>query len=133
MDESKDVSQRPVATGLHPVIYRIIIGLCVWLVCSVWGFAGHGYIGLTLTVISLFVAAVVLIAVILSRILRRDPRRRSEMASGSRITQWLSGDFDARTGRLSGAQAAIEVLLPVAAVAFGMSFFALVLHLTVGA
>jgi hypothetical protein len=125
-------SNRPVTAGLHPVIYRAIIGLCVWLVCSVWGFAGPGYSGLALTVVSLFVAVAVLLPAVLWRISRRDPRQRAERAVPSRITEWLSADFDAWTGRVSGAEAAVQVLLPVAAVAFGMSSFALVLHLTVG-
>jgi hypothetical protein len=133
MEKGKVAPNRPVVTGLHPVIYRIILGLCVWLVCSAWAFVGPGYTGLVLTVVSLFVAVVVLITVILSRILQRDKRRRAEMAITSRLTDWLAGDFDAWTGRLRATEAAVEVLLPVAAVAFGMSLFALVLHLTVGA
>jgi len=125
-------SNRPVAAGLHPVIYRVIIGLCVWLVCSVWGFAGPGYAGLALTVVSLFVAVAVLIPLVLWRISRRDPRRRAERAVPLRITEWMSGDLDTWSGRLGGAEAAVQVLLPIAAVAFGMSGFALVAHLTIG-
>jgi Flp pilus assembly protein TadB len=133
MNDSNGAPNRPVAAGLHPVIYRIIIGLCVWFVCAVWGFAGRGYTGLALTVVSLFVAIAVLIPLILSRISRRDQRRRGETAAAPRILEWLSGDFEAGTGRVSAVEAAVEVLVPVAAAAVGMSSLALVLHLTTGA
>jgi hypothetical protein len=132
MHSGNSTSSRSVATGLHPLIYRIVVGLCVWFVASVWGFTGPGYTGLALTVVSLFVAAAILLPVVLSRISRRDDGRRSESVVPSRITEWLSGDFDAWSGRLSGVDAAVQVLLPIAAVALGMSSFALVLHLTVG-
>jgi hypothetical protein len=42
------------------------------------------------------------------------------------LTEWLAHDFDASTGRTKATVAAIEILLPIAAVAFGMKIFALV-------
>jgi hypothetical protein len=40
---------------LHPVVYRSIIGLTIWLVLSVWALFSRGaYEGVTLSVITLF-------------------------------------------------------------------------------
>ena len=40
---------------LHPLVYRAIVGLTVWLVLSVWMLFSRGeYEGVTLTVITLF-------------------------------------------------------------------------------
>ena len=41
--------------GLHPLIYRSIIGFTLWLVLSIWVFfSTGGYNGLTLAMITLF-------------------------------------------------------------------------------
>jgi hypothetical protein len=122
---------RPGSTGLHPVIYRTIVGLCLWLVISVWGFIGSGQTGLALTVVSLFIAVAVGIPVLLWRIWRGRADHRHDAAEAMPFGAWLDGEFEASPGRQRGVEAAVEVLLPIAAVAFGMSAFALVLHLAV--
>lgn len=43
----------------------------------------------------------------------------------------LGQGFETHTGRLSGAAAAIQVILPLAAVSFGMTIFAVIHHLDV--
>ena len=83
----------PGSTGLHPVIYWIIIGLCVWLVASVCGFVGHGYTGLALTVVSLFIAVAVGIPVLLWRIWRHGAGRPQESDETAPVTDWLAGDW----------------------------------------
>jgi hypothetical protein len=42
------------------------------------------------------------------------------------------GDFDALTGPVKGANATVEVLLPIAAVAVGMTVLELVFHIIAG-
>ncbi len=118
--------------ALHPLVYWTIIGLCLWLIVSFWGFLGHGYTGLVLTVASLFVSIAVAIPVLLWRISRWAGNRRARPAQRPRFAEWLAGDFEAWPGRQRGRDAAVEVLLPIAAVAFGMSAFALALHVAVG-
>lgn len=39
---------------------------------------------------------------------------------------WAHRDFDIGQGHVSGSEAAIEILLPIAAVAFGMTAFAII-------
>lgn len=62
---------------------------------------------------------------------RRQPA--SDRDQPAPLVEWLSQDFAAWSGNLRGSQAAVEVLLPIADVAFGLRIFALVLRLTVGA
>ena len=47
------------------------------------------------------------------------------------FSRWLAGEVETHRGRLKGSEALIEVLLPVAAVSFSMTLFALVLHFDV--
>ena len=41
---------------------------------------------------------------------------------------WASGQFETWQERVKGANAAVEILLPVAAAAVGMTAFAIVFH-----
>ena len=107
---------------LHPRIYAMMTGLAGWLVLSVWMFSGAGSTDYLLTIVSGFIFIAVALPFILSR-LRRDG---NEVTS---LRKWGSLDFDTWTGRLRGSQAATEILLPIAAVAFGMTAFGIVLHL----
>ena len=45
---------------------------------------------------------------------------------------WTSGDFETWQGRLKGKDAAVQILLPIASVAFGMTLFAIIMHFTIG-
>ena len=42
------------------------------------------------------------------------------------LRDWAAGDFDTCQGRLSGAQAALQILLPIAVAALGMTAFGIV-------
>jgi hypothetical protein len=46
---------------------------------------------------------------------------------------WAVGDFDTLTGPVKGANATVEVLLPIAAVAVGMTVLGLVFHIIASA
>jgi hypothetical protein len=41
---------------------------------------------------------------------------------------WARSDFETGQGRLPAAEAAVQALLPIAAVAFGMTIFGIVGH-----
>lgn len=126
-------SNSPISLGLPRQIYWIIIGLVIWLVISVWGFAGTGYSSLVLTVVSLFLVVAVGLPLLLGLIATRHPRRcEAEPEKGS-LREWLNHEFDAESGPMSARVAAVQVLLPIAAVSFGMTIFALVHHFDIGA
>jgi len=123
-------SQRPkqASDQLHPWIYRTIVGLALILILSAWGFFGP-YSGLALAVVSAFIFIAVVIPIILWRIWRNhttDPDRSDSFAA------WQERDFEICDGRLKGTEAALQVLLPIAAVSLGMAAFALVLHFDIG-
>jgi hypothetical protein len=56
---------RPMHDGLHPLVYRSMIALTIWLVLSVWVFFNRGaYVGLTLAMITVFFVILVGIPVL---------------------------------------------------------------------
>ena len=128
MDEvNKDKSAERPSTHettdlLHPRVYALMIGLAAWLIMSVWIFSGVSSTDYLLAIVSGFISTVVALQFILSR------QRRSHGAAPSFRT-WGSWDFETWTGKLRGSHAAAEILLPIAAVAFGMTAFGIVLRL----
>ena len=117
---------RAVYDGLHPVVWRAIVALALWLVVSAWVFfGGADYDGITLAVVTgLFVVAIG-IPVLLWRTWQRRADH-SEDAPTPSFRDWRSGEFATWTGRHAASGAAIETLLPIAAVAFGMTAIGLV-------
>ena len=129
MTKTSDRRNAATSDQLHPWIYRMIVGLVLVLILSVWGFVGPGYSGLALAVVSIFIFIAVAIPIILWRIWRNhlaDPDEAESFAA------WQARDFEICDGRLKGADAALQVLLPIAAVSLGMAVFAFVLYFDVG-
>jgi hypothetical protein len=118
---------RPTNDELHPLVYRSMIGLTIWLVLSVWALFSRGaYEGLTLTVITLFFLIAVAIPVILWLTWRRNSDPNEQHGYVAPFGEWVAHPFVTWTGRISGREAAIQILLPIGAVAFGMTIFGLV-------
>jgi hypothetical protein len=119
---------RPVSSHLHPTVYKVIASLALWFTLSAWGFFGRNDVTYALAVVSGFVFAAVFIPFQLWRVRQhgRDPRL-SDGEKPSR-SDWLAGDFDTWQARMKGRDAIAAILLPIASVAFGMTAFALVLH-----
>jgi len=125
MNKDKSVERLPeheTTSLLHPRVYALIMGLAGWLVLSVWIFSGVGSTDYLLAIVSGFIFIAVALPFILSRL-------QHPGSEGPSFRAWVSVDFDTWTGRLRGSHAAIEILLPIAAVAFGMTAFGIVLHL----
>jgi hypothetical protein len=97
-------------------------------VLSVWSFAGAGITDYLLFVVSCFIFIVVALLTILSRVGRNDSIAMTDDNRQS-FRQWTSWDFDIWQGRLSGMQAALQILLPIAAAAFGMTAFGILFHI----
>jgi hypothetical protein len=106
--------------GLHPRLYMIMVGLTVWMVLSIWFlFDRGGYIGLTLAMITLFF--VILLGI--PSLIWLASRKGKAPTPSEDFHDWGEQGFDTWTERLSGKAAAIQILLPLAAVAFGMTIF----------
>lgn len=114
----------PATTELHPLIYRSMLALALLLLLSAWGFlAGGAYSGVALTVVS----GLMLIAVALPWLLGRIGRQHAAPgcpASRGAFGRWLSSEFETWQYRLSGWDAAVTALLPICAVAVGMTILA---------
>lgn len=118
--------------GLHPLIYRSIIGFTLWLVLSIWVFfSTGGYNGLTLAMITLFFVVIVAIPVVLWQTWQHNAPSSETRTIAESFRDWASGDFITWTGGLSGREAATQILLPIAAVSIGMTVFGLVYYFAV--
>lgn len=117
---------------LHPLVYKSMIGLVVWLVLSVWLLFGTGqYVGLDFAVVTLFFLIAVAIPVLLWATWRRNAPAGERRTTTQTLQEWIACTFSTWTGPLSGREAAMQILLPIAAVAIGMTIFGVVFDLTV--
>jgi hypothetical protein len=122
----------PRTDELHPRIYSAVVGLTIWLVFSVWLLFSRGsYEGLTLAVITLFFAVLVGIPLLLWLTWRHNAAPHEQGGRLPPFGEWSANTFETRTGDLSGRHASIQILLPIAAVAIGMTIFGLVFALAV--
>lgn len=112
---------------LHPGVYVIIVGLALWFVLSAWAFGGDSHTDYLLVVSGLFGIAIAIPAG-LWRIWRSHPHKEAPHES---LREWASAsEFRTWQDRVKAKNAAIEILLPIAAVAFGLSIFAVIVHFT---
>jgi len=124
------IRHRTVQDHLHPLVYRIVIGLTLWLVLSVWAFFNTGaYVGLALAMITLFFLVIVAIPVVLWVTWLHNAAPAETRKPVESFRDWESQDFATWTGGLSGREAAMQILLPIAAVSIGMTIFGLVFYL----
>lgn len=125
---------RPVNDALHPLVYRTMIALTVWLVLSIWVlFDRGGYVGLAFAMVTLFFVVIVAIPLLLWLAWRKAADPRDLPHDTNAFRDWAAHDFATWTGDLSGREAAMQILLPLAAVSIGMTIFGLVFVLTVPA
>jgi hypothetical protein len=121
---------RPPLNGLHPYVYVAIAALAIWFVVAVWwSFASDGYTDYLLAVISGFILTFVAFALLLSRVSGGDAADRDgKPVSPRSFRRWAAREFDTWQYQLTGRNAAAEVLLPIAAIAFGMTAIGIVAH-----
>jgi hypothetical protein len=120
--QTHDGRQRPLTNQLHPGVYGILIALAAWFALAVWNFAGGGITDYLLFVVSGFIFVAVMLPFILSLVGHHDPGKGPEEPSKEpSLRDWAASDYDTWTGPLSGAEAATQILLPIAAGAVGMT------------
>jgi hypothetical protein len=119
-------SNRPRSSALHPLIYKLILGLTALLVVASWTFIGAGYGAFSFVVVTIFAAITTGLMLSLYRIWSHRPHGHA-----GKFHDWAHGEMELWQGRLKASDAAIMILLPIAAVAIGMVLFAVVLHLAV--
>jgi hypothetical protein len=119
---------RPVTDRLHPRVYIAMASLGLWYVLSAWaGFAADEDTAYLLVVVSglFFVTIAIPGALWLAW---RAARRPSPHLEQPEFRDWASGDFRTWQGDLKASSAAVQILLPIMAVAFGMTAFALIVR-----
>ena len=121
----------PVNDELHPLVYKAMIGLAIWLVLSIWFLFDRGaYVGLILAMITVFFVIFAGIPTAIWLTWRRNSEP-DEQADPESYREWTSHRFETWTGGMSGAEAATQILLPLAAVSIGMTVFGVVFFLVV--
>jgi hypothetical protein len=133
-EDKKSTSATPRTTSwLHPRVYAAVIGLVAWFVLGVWSFAGVGVTDYLLFIVSGFIFIAVSLPLILSRVGRADNATNGDAANSDEnpasFRDWARWDFDTWQGRLTGTQAATQILLPIAAAAFGMTALGIAFHI----
>ena len=131
MNSDTERRDRPVSNELHPRVYFAIVGLALWLALAVWAFAWDRYTEYLLAIVSGFVFIAVVIPLALFRMGRKHPASDEPSAQTTEsFRDWAEGEFRADQDQLKDSHAAVEALLPIAALAFGMTAFGIVLYLT---
>ena len=112
-----------VSRGLHQWVYYAMMGLAACHALSAWiGFAG-GYDEYLLFVVTGFIVMSVALPAIAGRVWRHHHICRP--GKTKTFPDWIAGDFDIGERPVKASTATIEILLPLAAVAFGMTAFAI--------
>jgi hypothetical protein len=129
---------KPVVEYIHPWIYAIAVGLVAWFALSAWILFDHGFgrpneVSLSLTMVSVLFLVAVVLPWTLSLVWRRYRMSYERQSSSSApMRDWSLRDFPVWGGKIKGSHAAIDVLLPLAAVAFGLTAIGIVFLIDAG-
>jgi hypothetical protein len=121
------------SSDLHPAVYVIAVGLVVLFTVAAWSFFDRRHdTELPLTMVSvLFLMAVLVPLALWSTWRRNRPRTTTEDEKPLSFKEWALGDFAVWQSQLRASHAAIDMLLPLAAVAFGLTAIGIVFVFTV--
>lgn len=130
MRQEKHRSSSSTSDRLHPHVYTALAGTAVWFALAAWSFASDGYSEYLMVIVSAFAIVAVTIPYVLWRTGRRHGRGPDAGPDDRSFSDWASGEFATWQDRTKGANAAIEVLLPMTAIAIGMTAIGIVFMLT---
>jgi hypothetical protein len=118
---------RPTFDQLHPIVYGAAVGLVVWFALAAWIlFDRQSDIGLPLAIVSAFLLIAVLVPWLLSLIWKKHGAPVQGHLDETSFHDWRAGDFAVWGSKLRSTHAAIDALLPLAAVAFGLTALGIV-------
>lgn len=121
---------QPVSNELHRRVYQAVAGLTLWFIAAAWLlFSGGADADLFLTALTAFFLIAMAIPLAIWLVWSKQGAGAGR-GPGMPLRDWLSGDFDTCQYRLRGSEAAVQVLLPIAAGAIGLTAFGLVLYFT---
>ena len=107
-------------------IYAVLIGFVAWMALAAWGFAGPGYADISLTVVTGLLIIAIAIPLILWRVWCANNGAQPDNRMS--FSEWKFSQFEIWQDRVKGSNAAVEIVLPIAAAAIGMTAFAIVFH-----
>lgn len=112
------------AADFHPFIYKIAIGLVALFVVAAWAtFARRGDTSENLVMVTFLLFVAVMIPLLLWLTWKHQQSPQATLQGSMRFRDWARGSTEIWQGRVKGADAAINALLPIAAVAIGMVLF----------
>jgi len=130
-------NDRPATSDFHPVVYMALVGLVLWLMIAIWAFARDDLSSYLMVIVIGFIALVVAIPSTLVAMARSSEKPADandheliEPQEHRSFREWAAGEVDIWQDRVKGSSAAFEALLPIAALAVGMTAFAVVSHYT---
>ncbi|WP_213288982.1 hypothetical protein [Bradyrhizobium sp. sGM-13] len=118
---------KPVFDQIHPSIYGAAVGLVAWFAAAAWIlFDRQSDIGLLLAMVSVLLLVAVLLPWSLSLVWKRHAKPHKPHSDETSFHDWRVGDFAVWDSKIHGTHAAIDMLLPLAAVAFGLTAIGIV-------
>ena len=113
---------RPAFEQLHPAVPKMAAGLVAWFVLMAWVFFDRqSLVGLPLAFVTMLLLFVGLLLVALSQVWRRHRPAYTRHPNRTEFRDWSFGDFAIWDGKVRGSEAAIQILLPIAAGAVGLT------------
>jgi hypothetical protein len=105
---------------LPAIVYTAAAGAALLFLALAWIFFGEwSHMGLVLAIVTVFFLMALGIPFALWLAWRKD-RAPESVEEPMALRQWAASDFGTWQGSLKGANAAAEILLPIAATAVGM-------------
>jgi hypothetical protein len=118
---------RPVFDHLHPKIYGTAVGLIAWFALMAWVlFDRSGGATEPLIFVSVLFLVAVLVPAVMSLVWRKYQMPHERHPRPATLHEWRAGDFEVWGAKLHGTHAAIDVLLPLMAVSFGLTAIGIV-------
>ncbi len=109
------------ATDFHPFIYKIAIGLVALFVVAAWAaFDRRGETGENLVMVTFLLFVAVMIPYVLWLTWKHQQTPQPPLKGWRSFRDWAGGSVEVWQSRVKGTDAAINALLPIAAVAIGM-------------
>jgi hypothetical protein len=116
-----------VSNRAHSVIYKAILGFALLFVISAWTFFGKAsHMGLILAIVCVLFIMAIGVPYALWRVgeIARRPETTDQPAES--FAAWTESKFATWTGHQKSVTAAVEILLPFAAVAIGITALGIV-------
>jgi hypothetical protein len=122
---------KPVFDHLHPRIYTAAIGFVAWFALAAWILFDHRVdkvddMALPLAMVTVLLLFAVLLTTALSQVWKRHQMPGEGHARDIAFCDWRHGDFTVWGSKLKSMDAAIDILLPLAAAAFGLTAIGIV-------